>query len=237
MNLRRRRYLTEEKATGKVLPKFLPKTEVSDPSGLRFSFWDGKVALVTTSWLDESDPRNWFDPQLVARKHLVRYALDPNSLKPFKAEKIFLRAEPAVSNPSIPYEKTSFSIYGGRGLGSVIKGRFGPSVEVWVKLKWGQLGKGELSILERYWLTLGYYDSGYHKLTGADWKKAFSMRSYRDVQDKFGYEKANMFEEVLKRLNGHRYPDENQEEGLWKSIKGVFALTRKNDKVRYFIKR
>jgi len=233
MTLRRRGYLAEAKATGKVLSRLPSGTEVVDSSGLSFSFWDGKVALVTTSNFGDSDPRDWFDPELMARKYWVRFVMDGRT--PFKAEKFFLRQQPVVANPSAPYEKTSFTLYGGMGRPKIVGG-FGPHHEYWVKLKPKDLSPGERRMVLRRVYDMGYVDASYYKLTPADWKKAFAMRSYAEVQEKFGHDKANAFEEMLKRANNHRYPDEDKEELVWRSIRGVYSET-KNGKIKFIISR
>ena len=185
MGLRRRSYLVE--ASGKLLKKLPPNTEIRDASGLGFSSWDGKLALVSTSsWAYPS--HNAFVPKDMTRRYHVRYAIDPQTRKPFPSVKKFLGFEPHVSNRSLPYEKISFSI---GGQFDRISGGFDKGTEYLVKLKPKDLFPYEVKELDRYLYEQGYMDVTSEKVSATDWKKAFGM-SFADTQEKFPYAKANI---------------------------------------------
>jgi hypothetical protein len=214
--LRQRGWILEAKAKGKSLPKLPPKTKLSDLYGMKFSSWGGKVALVTSNhygYVSES----YFDPEKMQRLFQVRYAIDPNTKKPFNSSKDFQGVEPYVFDSHVPYEKTGFQIPG-PGYSKIVGG-FSKSQDIWVKMKPKDLFKEESIAVARHLDSEGYYEST-SNMSASNWKKAFKI-GFDATWDEFEGRKMRDIEDA-----GYR--------GRWDRLSGVYART-KDGRLKYIV--
>lgn len=202
----------------------------------KISSWDGKLALVFgPSYSKYSPSESDFNPAKRARHYTVRPMFDFDG-KPLKASDNFVGKPFSVGNSQINYEKTTWK----GGYPYPQQGRFGLATEYWVTLTLKELWPGEASAVEIYLdRKLGYFDATGHKISGKDWKTAFTFKNYQELQEKMQGDKANYFEDdVLRFLNKGRYVyDERQENALWLGIPGVYAMNKKRETIKYILSR
>lgn len=225
--------LKQGTAPEKYLPKVPPNTKVWDYE--KISSWDGKLALVFGPSYSKHTPSDReFNPAKRARYYEVRPMFDIDG-KPLAASDNFVGKPFSVGNRQINYEKTTWE----GGYPYPQKGRFGLPTGYWVTLSLKELWPGEALATAMYLdRKLEYFDATGDKITGRDWKAAFTFKSFQDLQDKMPSDKANYFEYVIKSLSNGRIPeDERQENALWLSLPGVFAMDKKRESLKYILNR
>lgn len=223
----------------KTLKKLPPNTKIY-PDGLKWSTWDGLLALITGPGHYASTGSD-FDPKLMARKYSVRFAtdIDGKRLKPPRPGMIGLDA--AIADGSKQYHQTTWSS-GTPGYGPVQRGSFEKNVQkfsVQVKLK--DLGDAEMRAVMDVYDSQGFVDANTQslprKIKKAEWKKIFTKRKFADTQD-MDSDLANAAYELLKIKNSYRYPDdETQEQKLWDSIPGIYITTKNGARITAIIKK
>jgi hypothetical protein len=198
---------------------------------MSFSSWDGWLALVDTSLTGDlySSGHNyeWFDPELMARKYNVRFAVDLEG-KRIVAQDKFIGQRPDIEDPRKPYEKTTFKIssylYGHRP----IVGTFLKLKTFWVKLPFKGLNTAETSFVKRYFDKRGFVDVSNIKLIVRDWRIMLGM-GFGEIQDKLHYSKGNSADELVVGILGRYAKDEAEAGKTWKGIKGVYGVTRQGN--------
>ena len=239
MGLRKRMYLQEEEGILSSLP---PNTKIFE-NGLKFSSWDGNLALVITDYEKHSggnDVSNWFNSEKIAQKYSVRYAVDFKGKK-IPADEAYIGREPYIANPKIEYEKTTFKIgRPGSGVGGYwgIKEEEGTFVKpeyFWVKKSFKELSVGQNRMLSYYLgKKSGFVDVSWLKLTVRDWKSLLKM-NFAQTQD-LPSEKANQVDSLVTKKTGMT-TDDSELERAWNEIKGVYAISAFKDGSFKFIVR
>jgi len=236
-SLRRRGYLAE---SVRVLKKAPPKTAVADVYGLRFSSWDGKLALVTTSALSAFSSgehiSQWFNPETLAQRYVVRFAVDSRGKPIPVTNSSWIGAQPYLADAHLPYEKNTFKL-GSRGYGmrAEVEGSFSKPQEFWVKKSFKNLDGAQTNVVEHYFRKRGFIDVSDFKLTVRDWRIMLGM-GFDEIQEKLHYEKAKEADYLVTRILGHSTIDDSLMNRVWKGIKGVYALTRQG-KIKFAVER
>ena len=232
MTLRQRSYLTESK---KILKGFPSKTFISGHKNC-FSSWDGKLALVTSSSNFGSLSYNQFAllfyPDEMLSRHDVRFVIAPGG-KTIPAERSFIDVEPNIDYRGKSYEKRSFAI------GNIECTFSEPSV-FWVKKRLKDLEIEEVRFAESYFLAKKFIDASHYelrsKLSSKVWKIVIGM-TFDEIQDKMSYKEVNEVDRVVTHLLGRHAKNDREANKIWKSFKGVFALNRGQNKIKFVVKR
>jgi hypothetical protein len=233
--LRKRLYVLESR---NELSKLPPNTDIVDARGFTFSKWDGKLALVTTgSWTDYVTPEE-FRPDKMLQRYHVRYAIDPYTKKPFQADNRNLGRDVRVANPSVPYDKTFFKV--GDSF-SGVSGGFDSGQEIWVKVPFKKLNRGQERALLKFVQDRKYWES-YHpwghakKISAAKWLKALRGR-YSDVIETAD---DNIVEALVKMIenNAHvkGYATDSEFDRAWREVPGIYAL-KNNGELKFIVDR
>lgn len=207
--------------------KFPPKTEIHDWE--KFSLWNGKLAMVFSPsyTISHSSSETDFDPAKMARVYRVRYAIDMD--KKHITDRTLVGKPYYITDSKAPFHKTTWrSSDRPSGYGVVQMGSFEPKEhEYWVKLKVKELWPGESLAMVRYLEDNGYLEVDYetkYRLGQKTWKQILS-KDFMATQG--GDSKvANAAYDLVSRKLGHGGSEE-QESAYWKSIKGVYAATKK----------
>jgi hypothetical protein len=235
--LRKRAYLVEEG----ILSSLPSNTKIADIHGLRFSSWNGKLALVMTDigYYGTHSDNPWFDSEKIAQRYSVRYAVDFKGNK-IPADEMYIGRDPCIANPRIEYEKTTFKIgRPGSGIGGMwgmkeTEGTFIKPENFWVKKTLKELSNEQNRSLYSYLGSKpGFSDVSWLRLTVRDWKSLLKM-SFAEIQE-LPSDKANQVDALVTKKIGIT-SDEVELEKAWREIKGVYAVG-KNGSFKFIVRR
>jgi hypothetical protein len=187
----------------------------------------------TSSFAAESD----FDPDRMARRYGVRYALDLDKKQKIPATSKHVGIYVNVQDRSARYEKTTWTI-GRAGYGPVQKGTFSPTVEeFWVKVPVKDLWPGELQLITNKLDKEGFYDATgrSQKSTAAQWKKLLKLTFFQ-TQD-LDHTLANTAYDAVRDALGSGSHDERAEERAWMGIRGAYRMTNKRNRLIWVARR
>lgn len=228
MKLRRRGYLVEG-GVSNMMNKLPPDTQLHDMYGMRFSSWDGKLALITGPSRVGSIG-HYFDLDLMARRYSVRFAIDLHTKNKINAPTWAIGLDPHPKKPRLSYEQNSFEITkdGGSLRGQPeIKGGFSKPYDFWVKVKLKDLYPGEVSKVIAELKRDDFKDVSRVKLSPKHWKIALKHKTYNsafNALDKSDASKATTFDRYVSMHNVE-----------WKNVEGVFATSK--NKMKFILER
>lgn len=204
-------------------------------NGMRWSIWDGNLALVTgPSGLDRYPPtRSDFDPDTLARRYAVRPALTLDKKHPVKAERSDFGFEPHVADRRADYEKTTWSM-GTPGYGPLRQGTFGPVTAYWVEVSLKDLSPGEVQTVLQQLDGDDFLDVTYNKesVNRKEWEKLVKITfpKTQELDSKLANAAYDAVKEIL-----HRYPDnEAEEQKTWSKIGGVYKTDKKRGRILWY---
>lgn len=216
-----------------ALAKIPPNTEITDQYGMKFSVWDGKLALVGSDWSSAAPTTDWFNTEKLERRYTVRYATDDRgkripvpASKDNKHRRAWIGYEPHILNPRAHYEDTGFTT-GVDMRGTGLRGGFEKHSDVWVKLKLSQLSRGEgLRVTAQWQRDRDLYDASDSGITVAEWKKLLAETSLKQALAKLSTDKQNKLDAFLNEVLPGYYTSDETEMRAWRSIQGVFFVKR-----------
>lgn len=214
-----------ESRGGKVLNKFPAGTWFPLYGG--FGSWGGRVAMVI--------PRGEFDPETQSVSYDVWLGVTVDGKKVIPFRDAWRGTEPDIQPRNVSFEKTRYFLSTGPGYGPKIEGTFLRPKTIAVKKKMSDFDMSERATYMEWLRNQGLVDVSFWKIGKADWTKALKM-SFADVQEKFHWDKANKFDEFMRRIDRDYDESDEKQERLWKSVRGVYAETQKGD-LKFVIKR
>jgi hypothetical protein len=227
--------------------KSLPKgTEISGPYDT-LSIWGGVMAKVDNGGYDEAG-KTYFDPENLAQRHVVYLSNVPANEKFFGSRYDF-----KYGNKT--FWEQPFYFRHGFGYTAVTQaGQFNEPFDYWVSVQLKDLGRRQMAEVVRVLRDKGYIEAAHrYPLSAVKWKNLLGM-TFEETQDASSEEANAAYETVVNTFSRsikdkpeyvwdeslgdyRKIVKEENDAAVWDFLAGVYALTKKGDKIKFIVSR